>query len=204
MSADHVARTSQPVLAAHRGDGGAARRRSTARPRRRTSSPWSARYIQFNSAFGPGLANLAGEIAARQGLFRDPDEPVRIAGRPRGGGRGRLLLRRGRRVRRPRHALARHPPHAGPGHAQGHGRLLRLHAGRSSTTCIRDQPGHRDGDGPRSARATAWARALEEARPLPRHGLPHRQRDPGRPGVHRARRAPAGARARRWWRRWRR
>jgi hypothetical protein len=36
------------------------------------------RYVQFNSAFGPGLANLAGEIAARQGLFRDPDEPVRL------------------------------------------------------------------------------------------------------------------------------
>jgi hypothetical protein len=37
-----------------------------------------ARYIQFNSAFGPGLANLAGEIAARQGLFQDKDEPVHI------------------------------------------------------------------------------------------------------------------------------
>jgi len=37
-----------------------------------------ARYIQFNSAFGPGLANLAGEIAARQGLFRDLQEPVTI------------------------------------------------------------------------------------------------------------------------------
>ena len=36
------------------------------------------RYIQFNSAFGAGLANLAGEIAARQGLFRDRDEPLRI------------------------------------------------------------------------------------------------------------------------------
>ena len=36
------------------------------------------RYIQFNSAFGAGVANLAGEIAARQGLFRDRDEPVRI------------------------------------------------------------------------------------------------------------------------------
>lgn len=36
------------------------------------------RYVQFNSAFGPGLANLAGEIAARQGLFRDAEEPVRI------------------------------------------------------------------------------------------------------------------------------
>ena len=37
-----------------------------------------ARYIQFNSAFGPGLANLAGEIAARQGLFQDKEEPVHI------------------------------------------------------------------------------------------------------------------------------
>ncbi len=37
-----------------------------------------ARYIQFNSAFGAGVANLAGEIAARQGLFRDRDEPVRM------------------------------------------------------------------------------------------------------------------------------
>src|SRR5206468_1877450 len=36
------------------------------------------RYIQFNSAFGAGLANLAGEIAARQGLFRDAQEPLRI------------------------------------------------------------------------------------------------------------------------------
>jgi hypothetical protein len=36
------------------------------------------RYVQFNSAFGPGLANLAGEIAARQGLFRDAAEPVRF------------------------------------------------------------------------------------------------------------------------------
>lgn len=36
------------------------------------------RYIQFNSAFGAGVANLAGEIAARQDLFRDPEEPVRL------------------------------------------------------------------------------------------------------------------------------
>jgi hypothetical protein len=36
------------------------------------------RFIQFNSAFGAGLANLAGEIAARQDLFRDASEPVRI------------------------------------------------------------------------------------------------------------------------------
>lgn len=38
-----------------------------------------AQYIQFNSAFGPGVANLAGEIAARQGLFQDPEEPLHIA-----------------------------------------------------------------------------------------------------------------------------
>jgi hypothetical protein len=36
------------------------------------------RYIEFNAAFGAGLANLAGEIAARPDLFRDPAEPVRI------------------------------------------------------------------------------------------------------------------------------
>jgi hypothetical protein len=36
------------------------------------------RYVQFNSAFGAGLANLAGEIAARQGLFLDAEEPVRL------------------------------------------------------------------------------------------------------------------------------
>jgi hypothetical protein len=36
------------------------------------------RYVQFNSAFGAGLANLAGEIAARQGLFVDAEEPVRL------------------------------------------------------------------------------------------------------------------------------
>jgi len=32
------------------------------------------RYIHFNSIFGGGVANLAGEMAARQDLFRDPAE----------------------------------------------------------------------------------------------------------------------------------
>jgi hypothetical protein len=36
------------------------------------------RYIQFNSVFGGGVANLAGEIAVRQDLFRDPEEVVQI------------------------------------------------------------------------------------------------------------------------------
>lgn len=35
-------------------------------------------YIYFNSIFGSGVANLAGEIGARQDLFRDPDDAVEI------------------------------------------------------------------------------------------------------------------------------
>jgi hypothetical protein len=34
------------------------------------------RYIYFNASFGGGVANLAGEIAVRQDLFRDANEPV--------------------------------------------------------------------------------------------------------------------------------
>jgi hypothetical protein len=66
-----------PVLAAHRGT--EALRLAV----EGASSPGAllsvvGRYVQFNSAFGPGLANLAGEIAARRELFRDPDEPLRV------------------------------------------------------------------------------------------------------------------------------
>ena len=50
---------------------------AAAEPRRLLSVV--GRYVQFNSAFGPGLANLAGEIAARQRLFVDRDEPLRLA-----------------------------------------------------------------------------------------------------------------------------
>lgn len=35
------------------------------------------RYIYFNSVFGGGVANLAGEISVRQDLFYDPDEQIR-------------------------------------------------------------------------------------------------------------------------------
>jgi len=66
-----------PVLEAHRGNEALAAAFAGAREPRHFLSVL-ARYVQFNSAFGPGLANLAGEIAARQGLFRDPDEPVHI------------------------------------------------------------------------------------------------------------------------------
>jgi len=37
-----------------------------------------ARYVQFNSPFGGGVANLAGEIAVRQDLFRDQKELLGI------------------------------------------------------------------------------------------------------------------------------
>jgi hypothetical protein len=37
-----------------------------------------SRYIHFNSVFGSGVANLAGEIGSRQDLFRDPEEEVAI------------------------------------------------------------------------------------------------------------------------------
>ena len=37
-----------------------------------------ARYIHFNSSFGGGVANLAGEIAVRQDLFRDPHDPFSL------------------------------------------------------------------------------------------------------------------------------
>jgi hypothetical protein len=67
----------EPVLAAHRGT------EALWQAVEGASSPGAllsvvGRYVQFNSAFGPGLANLAGEIAARQGLFRDPAEPLRL------------------------------------------------------------------------------------------------------------------------------
>lgn len=66
-----------PALAAHRGNEALrAALEAATEPRRLLTV--LGRYVQFNSAFGPGVANLAGEIAARQGLFRDPDEPVRI------------------------------------------------------------------------------------------------------------------------------
>jgi hypothetical protein len=34
------------------------------------------RYIQFNSVFGGGVANLAGRLAVRHAVFRDPDDVV--------------------------------------------------------------------------------------------------------------------------------
>jgi hypothetical protein len=66
-----------PVLDAHRGNEVLRAAFAAASEPRRLLSVLG-RYVQFNSAFGPGVANLAGEIAARQGLFRDPEEPVRI------------------------------------------------------------------------------------------------------------------------------
>jgi hypothetical protein len=67
----------EPFVAGHRGN------QALVAAFERAQSPPAllsvlGRYIQFNSAFGAGVANLAGEIAARQELFRDPDEPVRL------------------------------------------------------------------------------------------------------------------------------
>lgn len=79
MAETHVTRDDlDPVLAAHHGNAAleAAFEHAVSEPTRLLSV--LGRYIQFNSAFGPGLANLAGEVAARQGLFRDRDEPVTI------------------------------------------------------------------------------------------------------------------------------
>jgi len=68
----------QPVLSAHHGN------EALVAALEKAAAPESlisvlGRYIQFNSAFGAGLANLAGEIAARQGLFQDPAEALHIA-----------------------------------------------------------------------------------------------------------------------------
>jgi hypothetical protein len=68
----------EPVLRGHLGNPalGAAFEQACSDPRALLNV--LARYVQFNSAFGPGLANLSGEIAARQSLFRDGDEVVRL------------------------------------------------------------------------------------------------------------------------------
>jgi hypothetical protein len=68
----------EPVLRAHRGNQDLERAFEGARDPRQLLCVLG-RYIQFNSAFGAGLANLAGEIAARQRLFRDAQEPLRMA-----------------------------------------------------------------------------------------------------------------------------
>jgi hypothetical protein len=68
----------KPTLDAHRGNDAlrAAFVSAVAKPEKLLNVV--CRYIQFNGAFGPGLANLSGEIAARQGLFRDAAEPVEV------------------------------------------------------------------------------------------------------------------------------
>jgi hypothetical protein len=68
----------EPVLRAHHGNQDLERAFEGARDPRHLLCVLG-RYIQFNSAFGAGLANLAGEIAARQGLFRDAQEPLHMA-----------------------------------------------------------------------------------------------------------------------------
>src|SRR2546422_4804556 len=79
MPDNRIARADlDPVLAAHRGNQDLERAFVEAKAPEGLLS-LLGRYIQFNSAFGAGLANLAGEIAARQALFQDPDEALHIA-----------------------------------------------------------------------------------------------------------------------------
>jgi len=68
----------RPVLESHRGNAALQSAVEKAAGDKEALLSVLGRYIQFNGAFGPGLANLAGEIAARRELFRDRDEPVRI------------------------------------------------------------------------------------------------------------------------------
>jgi len=67
----------QPAIAAHKGHD-ALRGALAAAADAPALLSMFGRYIEFNAAFGAGLANLAGEIAARPDLFRDPAEPVRL------------------------------------------------------------------------------------------------------------------------------
>jgi hypothetical protein len=68
----------QQVLASHHGNVSLAAAFEAAAPQPDRLLRVLGRYIQFNGAFGPGLANLVGEIGARQGLFRDMSEPVLV------------------------------------------------------------------------------------------------------------------------------
>ena len=68
----------QPVLESHRGNAALQAAVEKAAGQKDALLSVLGRYIQFNGAFGPGLANLAGEIAARRELFRDQAEPVKI------------------------------------------------------------------------------------------------------------------------------
>jgi hypothetical protein len=78
MSAPRIERQDlDPIVSGHRGN------QALLAAFERAAEPAAllavlGRYVQFNSAFGAGVANLAGEIAARQDLFRDPEEPVRL------------------------------------------------------------------------------------------------------------------------------
>ena len=89
------------------------------------------------------------------------------------------------------HALARHAPHARPGHAQGHGRVLRLHARRSSTTSSASTPP------PRTPSARVWegygvGAALDEARLFRAMGFHTGSEVLADAGVRRARSRAAG------------
>jgi hypothetical protein len=110
----------QPVLAVHQG-AEALRRAVDGAATPPHSSRWWRATSSSTPRSAPASRTSAGEIAARQGLFQDKDEPVRILADRAGRGCVGLLLRGRRRVRRPRDALARHPSHAGQATLKGMG-----------------------------------------------------------------------------------
>jgi len=67
----------QPLMTAHRGN--AIFRRALERlPDGDALLSLLGRYVHFNATFGGCVANLAGEIAIRQNLFRDASDPIPI------------------------------------------------------------------------------------------------------------------------------
>lgn len=76
--AEHIQQSDiEPILAAHAGN------RTLEQTLRHIEGEADllrllGRYVLFNSIFGSGVANLAGEIGARQDLFRDVAEPMML------------------------------------------------------------------------------------------------------------------------------
>ena len=148
-----------------------------------------ARYIQFNSGVRP---------RPREPRGRDRGPPGSLPGQGRAGPHPwPIAPRRSRRTssmrpstsstigpRRGATPIARWP--RPPSRAWARSSVTR----RSSSTTCSTSTRHRRRDGPRLGGLRGGGEPRGGAA-LPRHGVPHRQRDPGRPGVRRARQDPA-------------
>ena len=72
---EFTCRALEPVLERHRGN--AIFERALDHTESAKDLLWVLhRYIQFNAVFGGGVASLAGRIAVRQALFRDPEDGI--------------------------------------------------------------------------------------------------------------------------------